>query len=119
MLAAAAGPRESAIGVARLDVAMQLDDDGWASLSCKGSGKHRITLTVTTNATNPSDDAWSDETTYDRGWAGYVFDLYMKAPGTGTSFSRLTSLSPTSGLTHVEDIYMCPDETYAVTVSEP
>ena len=97
----------------------RLDDDGWASLSCKGSGKHRITLTVTTNATNPSDDAWSDETTYDRGWAGYVFDLYMKAPGTGTSFSRLTSLSPTSGLTHVEDIYMCPDETYAVTVSEP
>lgn len=89
----------------------RLDDDQWGSISCEGSGTHVITLTVTTNTTNPADDAWVDDE-FSSGWDGYTFELYVKSPE--GVFSRIASLSPTSGMVNTHEQYMCPEYTYAV-----
>ena len=88
----------------------RLDDDQWASISCKGSGAHTITFTVTTNTTGASDDD------YNRGWDGFTFELFQKS---GTSYSLVSSFSPTTGSVNTEVQYLCPTYIYAVTITEP
>ena len=95
--------------------ASRLDDDQWSSWACKGSGTHTISLSV---ATNPNSTEYAVDDGYDLGWDGYTFELY-EVSSDDDSYTLVMSTSPTSGLKNEVGQYMCPEQSYAVSVVEP
>ena len=87
----------------------RVDDDWIKSWACEGSGIHEVTMSVVT-----------EKDTWNRGWDGFVLELHEKSEAEELdAYTLITSSSPTTGSKTTIEQFLCPEKTYALSVTAP